>query len=142
MTATLVTPEDLVALRPDLEPLEAQRMVQGAIARAAEIAPCIKSESFAKLDAANGILLDVLLRRVDAGTGSVTHQQAGPYSTSTDVRSTLNLFTQQERLDLAALCKPAGAGGRTIFTAPITASADPLTGVVINGPADTGPDGL
>lgn len=134
--------EDLTALRPNLDAAKAAKMIQGAVARAAQVAPCLLADSFAGEDVARAIILDALVRRVDGGGGAVTQSQqtAGPFShtQTVDSRSALNLFTAQERADLAALC---GRRQRayTINTAPSAAPTDPLHGVRVNGPVGCGP---
>lgn len=136
-----IDPGDLLTLRPSLDVATASIMIQGAIARAAQIAPCILTDTFTGGDAAKAIILDALVRRADAGGGGVlTQQSAGPFSQSVDTRTAVNLFTAQERADLAGLCGAAGRA-RTIFTAPVSA-VDPLAGVWVNGPLGTGPGGL
>lgn len=138
----VVTAAELLALRPKLSAEEAEAMVTGTVARAVIIAPCITRPGFPHADAAKGIILDALLRRADAGSGIVVTQTAGAYSQTTDGKSTLNLFTQQEREDLAGLCKQSRTKARTIYTAPGDGPTGPLAGAQINGPLGTGPGGL
>ena len=132
--------EDLLALRPSLDRPKAEAMLQGAIARAGEIAPCILADDFAKTKAAASIILDAVVRRADAGSGGVTQQAAGPFSQTIDTRSSANLFTAQERLDLATLCGRRRQA-RTVFTAPAPVEPDPWFGALVNGPLGTAPGG-
>lgn len=130
----------LLALCPHLDPATAAVMIQGAVARAAQIAPCILADDFTKDDAAVGIILDALVRRSEGGSGSVTQQAAGPFSQSVDTRSLVNLFTAQERADLAALC-PRSKTAYTLNTAP-GGPLDEWAHARINGPLGTAPGGL
>lgn len=136
----IIDPGDLITLRPKLDVATASLMIQGAIARAAQIAPCLLADEFTQEDAARAIILDALVRRADTSGGVVTQQTAGPFSQSVDSRSTTNLFTAQERADLAALCG-GGAAARTIDTAPAI-TQDPWYGALVNGPLGMGPGGL
>ena len=138
----ILTGPELLALRPSLSIGEAEAMITGAVARAVIIAPCIARPGFPHAEAAKGIILDALLRRADAGSGIVVTQTAGPYSQTTDGKSTLNLFTQQEREDLAGLCKQGRTRARTIYTAPGSEVLAPLAGAQVNGPLGDGPGGL
>ncbi|MFT3877143.1 MAG: hypothetical protein QM708_12080 [Propioniciclava sp.] len=137
--ALVIDPEKLVTLRPELSPAMAAIMLQGAIARAARIAPCIMSDAFPYGDAATSIILDALVRRFDGGSGVVTQQTAGMFSQSTDGRASMNLFTSQERADLAAMCAQSTA--RTLNTAPVGALNEWSRGRV-NGALGAGPGGL
>lgn len=137
----IIDPQDLLTLRPSLDLATASVMIQGAVARAALIAPCIVADDFAHEDAVTAIILDALVRRADSGGGGlITQQSAGPFSQSVDARSASNLFTAQERADLAALCR-GGRASRTVWTV-LAAPVDPLAGVLVNGPLGTGPGGL
>lgn len=137
----IIDPGDLITLRPKLDVATASLMIQGAVARAAQIAPCILADELAQDAAARAIILDALVRRADTTGGVVTQQTAGPFSQSTDSRSASNLFTAQERADLAALCG-GGSAARTIDTAPVVVATDPWFGALVNGPTGTAPGGL
>lgn len=140
--AVTIDPADLIALRPSLSQEAATALIQGAIPRAAQIAPCILSDDFPdeKAAIAKAIILDALARRVDGSGGIVTQQTAGIFNQSIDASRLANLFTAQERSDLARLCG-GQSGAYTINTAP-GGPVDEWSAARINGPTGTGPGGL
>ncbi len=100
-----ISVSDLQALKPGLEDGPAQRLIDGTLARAALVAPCILTDEFAYGAAASAILVDVILRRLEVGVGSaVQTETAGPMSRTFFASSGRALFWPAEITELQALC--------------------------------------
>lgn len=116
---------DIQALSPGLDSAMVQRLIDGTLARAALVAPCLAVEGFAYEDAAKAVLVDVVLRRAETGTGVVQSEAAGPMS-RTYFSSARALFWPAEVAELQALCAlaaEAGDGGAAAL--PVYAMPDP-----------------
>ena len=103
--AVTLTPDDLRVFLPGLDDAVATELIKTTTARIVEIAPCIGTDlSEQKADAAKGILRDLILRRIDVGSGAVEEQTKGPWSWKyRDV-----LFRPTEIAELQGLCSEAG----------------------------------
>ena len=114
-------------------------MVAGANSKASRVAPCLTwdgsdttkpAPTADQLAEAKLILIGAVQRWVEAGSGAVTQQSAGPFSQSVDTRqrSGFNLWPS-EITDLQAICKAAsGEASRLAFsidTAPPCTSHAP-----------------
>lgn len=95
-------------------------LIRGTLARAAIFAPCIASEDFDgdQADAARDILIGVIVRAIEAGSGAVTTLTAGPHTRTVDTtKPRLARFTPSEKAELRALCGLTPGGAFTITTA-------------------------
>ncbi|MEU7609547.1 hypothetical protein [Micromonospora sp. NPDC049204] len=99
-------------------------LVAGANAKAARVAPCLASTDPAptagQVAEAKLILLGAVKRWVEAGSGALQQQTAGPYSVTVDTRqrSGFNLWPS-EIAALQELCRTSGpAAAFSIDTAP------------------------
>lgn len=100
--AVKLTPDDLRVFLPGLDDAMAQVLIKSTLARVAEVAPCINSDDLSeqKIDAAKGILLDLILRRLDVGSGAVEAETKGPWTWKyRDV-----VYRPGELAELQALC--------------------------------------
>lgn len=106
MPAVTITLPDLQALNADIVPATAQALIPTALARAAQVAPCILAADFAFPDAAKGVIVDVILRRAEGGSGalqSVTVDSGSSYTVNAQLAGVL--FRPGEIAELQALCK-------------------------------------
>lgn len=99
-------------------------MVAGANAKAARVAPCLSSEDPAPADdqvaEAKLILIGAVKRWVEAGSGALQSQTAGPFGVTVDTRQRggFNLWPSEIE-QLQAICKDINAGkAYAIDTAP------------------------
>lgn len=99
----VIDPAAVVALHPGLDLAQAQALIDSTLARAARVAPCLTAADFAYADAARAILLDVIGRRVEAGSGVVQSEAAGPL-TRTFFPPGRSLFWPTEIDELQGLC--------------------------------------
>jgi hypothetical protein len=116
VAAVALTPDDLNPFLDSPIPVErAVLMIQDAIAIAATVAPCIASDDFTKASAAKAIIRGAILRWHEAGSGSTTTQQAGPFlqGMSTPRKG---MFWPSEITDLQALCSSGSSGAFSIDT--------------------------
>ncbi|MGX7727594.1 hypothetical protein [Rhodococcus sp. 5G237] len=105
MPAVVLTVDDLLPFAPGIDEAKAEAMIEDALALAAEVAPCILEDSFAKPAAAKAILRGAVLRWNDAGTGAVVSQAAGPFSQTIDTSKVRRaMFWPSEITDLQKLC--------------------------------------
>jgi hypothetical protein len=109
--------KDLLALNPRLDPAALQRLIDGTVARAAALAPCILDDDFPFNDAAQAVLIDVILRRAEVGAGAIQSETAGPHSRTywPPAANGRALFWPGEIAELQGLCLATsadqGAGG-------------------------------
>lgn len=101
-------------------------MVDGANARASRVAPCLvatgeDAPTYNQVAEAKLILLGAIKRWVEAGSGALQSQTAGPFSAVQDTRQRTgyNLWPS-EITDLQAICSagPVGRQAFSIDTAP------------------------
>lgn len=104
-------------------------MVAGANAKAARVAPCLSSEDPApapdQVAEAKLILIGAVKRWVEAGSGALQSQTAGPFGVTVDTRQRggFNLWPSEIE-QLQAICKDINAGkAYAIDTAPSLDSA-------------------
>lgn len=137
----VITVSEVEAFRPGLDPGRAQAMIDGAVARATLIAPCIGAFEFggpAEV-AARSIIVGAIARWADVGNGAITQQTAGPFSQTIDTTQAVrNLFTRQEVAELRALCGGSPAA-YTIDQTPGASITNGLYGAVVNGPSGWAP---
>lgn len=115
--ADIITKGDLPVALQSAESIDL--MLAGLNARAARLAPCLVPVPPAvvdpdKLDEAKLILLGVIKRWVEAGSGAIVQQQAGPFGMTTDTRQRGGWkLWPQDITDLQDLCKEiSGAEGK------------------------------
>jgi hypothetical protein len=99
-------------------------MVAGANAKAARVAPCLSSNDPAPAEdqvaEAKLILIGAVKRWVEAGSGALQSQTAGPFGVTVDTRQRggFNLWPSEIE-QLQAICKDVNAGkAYAIDTAP------------------------
>lgn len=80
MPAVSIISDDLRVFVPNLDPAQVDVLIQGALARAAVVAPCILDDDFTYADAAGDIIRDIILRRLETGSGALRSKTAGPFS--------------------------------------------------------------
>ncbi|DAZ90345.1 hypothetical protein [Mycobacteroides abscessus] len=127
MAAVTISKDDIQAHLPGTPDDVAERFIKGTIARAALYAPCIKSAEFPdeKSDAAKDILIDVIIRAIEAGSGVVGSVMAGPFQTSLDTsKPRRRRFESDEIRELKALCGIKSGGAFTIT--PVYDATDAL----------------
>lgn len=102
-----------------------QLMVDGANARATRVAPCLSgtgdtAPTADQLAEAKLVLVGAIQRWVDAGSGSVQSQTAGPFGMTVDTRQRGGWrLWPSEISDLQAICKSSDpAGIFSVDTAP------------------------
>lgn len=100
-------------------------MLAGANSKASRVAPCLAaaaiadpptSEQVGQLAEAKLVLVGALKRWVEAGSGAVQQQTAGPFSMTTDTRQRGGWrLWPSEIVDLQDICKsPSGSGLRSV----------------------------
>ena len=115
--AVFISKTDLPAGIQSMELVDA--MVAGANAKASRVAPCLvvalndtspSDEQSDALDEARLILVGVVKRWADAGSGALQEQHAGPFGQTIDTRQRTgyNLWPS-EISDLQAICKSLSA---------------------------------
>lgn len=110
--AVQLTVSDLLPFAPSIDATQAIELISGTLARAAEYAPCILSESFASAAAAKDIIRGAVLRRYASLGGQVIKSQSlGDVSITYDNPgdSSSALLTDTEIFELKRLC-PESAG--------------------------------
>lgn len=98
-----------------------EMMVAAANARALRVAPCLSSPTPEQFAEVRLLLVGAIRRWVDAGSGAIQQQTAGPFSMSVDTRQRggFNLWPS-EITELQAICStgPTGRQAFSIDTAP------------------------
>jgi len=118
----IIAVEDLPDNLRDIDVIDA--MIAGANAAAARVAPCLVSAdpppTASQLAEAKLILLGAIKRWVDAGSGAIVQQVAGPFSQTIDNRRRSGWRLWPSEIDsLQAICRTTGK--RAVFaidTAP------------------------
>lgn len=111
--AVQLTVSDLLPFAPNIDAAQAIELIAGAVARAAEYAPCIADVSFDN-DAAKDILRIAVLRGYQSEGGIITGVSVGSSSISYDTsRNDSNplvagLFTDAEISELQRMCRESG----------------------------------
>lgn len=106
-----IQPADLVPFAT-IEEAKALAMIEDAEAMAAEAAPCITGDDFAKQAAVKAILRAAILRWNDAGAGAKTSRSALGYAETIDTTNPRKgLFWPSEIEQLQKLCRAPDAGG-------------------------------
>lgn len=110
--ASLTIDPGQIATKLGITAEEAEQLIDGAIARAAIVAPCLLEDNLSAqaVAAATDIIVTSLVRRQQYGTGVVTQQQAGPLTER--VQGSRGLFWPEEIHDLQGLCRRARGTGR------------------------------
>lgn len=117
----------------DIDPAQADAMIDDAVAQAILAAPCLADEG--NLDAnqkaaVKAVLRGAILRWNDSGNGAFQQEVMGPFSIAHDTRQTRRtLFWPSEVTQLEAICRAVtGTTGQTfaVDTAPTghTAAGD------------------
>lgn len=107
----IIAIEDLPENLRDIDVIDA--MIAGANAAAARVAPCLASTdpppTASQLAEAKLILLGAIKRWVDAGSGAIVQQVAGPFSQTIDNRRRSGWRLWPSEIDsLQALCRTTG----------------------------------
>lgn len=91
-------------------------MVDGANAIAVRVAPCLVSEDVTtdQLDEARLILLSMIQRWTDAGSGAFTQQTTGPFGVVMDTRQKSSGYRAypSEVTDLQSICRTTTRAGK------------------------------
>ena len=114
--ATIIEISDLPTALQSAESIEL--MIDGANAIAARVAPCLASDDPSPSDdqivEARLILLGMIARWVEAGSGAVQQQTAGPFSMMVDTRQKSSGYRPwpSEVNDLQTICQTSDRTGR------------------------------
>lgn len=116
MVDTALTPSDFAPWGVTDDNGKLSELIRDVMAQAVIVAPCLSDPSFPYRDAARATLREAVLRRLDAGTGTITTKQqgTGPFtSTETiDNRQKRGILSPSDITDLQRLCLTF-KGGRT-----------------------------
>lgn len=114
----ILTPDDLAPFAT-IQADKAQAMIDDATATALRVAPCIATTTDPDvLAAAKAILRSAVLRWNDAGSGEVTQQTSGAFTTTYVQQARKSLFWPSEIDDLRNLCSGGDDAAFAIDTAP------------------------
>lgn len=130
----ILTPDDLAPFA-DIPPAKAAAMIEDATATALRIAPCLADAADAAvLGMAKAVLRAAVLRWNEAGTGEVTQQTSGPFTTAFVQQTRKSLFWPSEIEQLQDLCRDAGASDAfAIDTAPSCTNHLPWCSLMFGG---------
>lgn len=139
--ADIILKSDLPTALQDAESIDL--MLAGLNAMAARVAPCLNPEppevvDPGLLDEAKLILVGVIKRWVEAGSGAVVQQSMGPFAMTTDTRQRAGWkLWPSDISDLQALCSDASSNRAFMInmTGLPSLSGNPLAGAAINAPA-------
>lgn len=100
-----------------------QQMVDGANATAARVAPCLVATDPAptsdQLAEARLVLIGMVQRWSEAGSGAFSQESAGPFSQSVDTRSRTGMNPWPSEIQrLQDICSAGKSGAFSIDTAP------------------------
>lgn len=131
--AELITEADLpTSALADVDPSQLALMLAGANAKAARIAPCLAdgatpAPTAGQLAEARLVLLGAVLRWLEAGSGALQQQAAGPFSVTVDTRQRggYNLWPSEIE-QLQAVCRNGAAVSSGAFA--VDTAAPDLTG--------------
>lgn len=96
---------DIQTLNPDVDPAIATFYINGAIALATSLAPCLSANDLDPLKALSAklVLAGAVLRWIDRGSGIVQTETTGPYSLTQDTTKG-GLFWPSEITALQQIC--------------------------------------
>lgn len=118
MAAITVTRGEVQAFLPGASDAIVDALIEGTLARAALLAPCLLDDddlTDTQIAAARDILLGVIIRAVEAGSGETINIIAGPFQQGFDSQKRRNArFKPDEIRDLQALCGIKRGGAFTI----------------------------
>ncbi|WP_301119783.1 hypothetical protein [Mycolicibacterium fortuitum] len=121
MAAVAISVTEIQEEVPGVSNGKAQRIINGTLKRAALFAPCILSDDFDadKAAAAKDILIEIIVRAIESGSGAVQSQsvQAGSYQGTTTLDTSKprrRRFTRDEVRELRQLCGLRGGGAFSI----------------------------
>jgi hypothetical protein len=112
-----ITVDDVAPFAPTANAALVQALIDGTVARAARLAPCIKDDNLDEdsVAAAKDILVQVVARAVETGTGQVTTISAGSFSQSVDTtQRRTTRFRPDEIRELQQICGVTRGGAFTI----------------------------
>ena len=123
-----VSIDDVRSFAGDLSEADLMLLVDGANARAMRLAPCLATASAEHAAEAKLILVGVVRRWIEAGSGARQTEQAGIFSYTLDTRQRQGGYTlwPSEVTELQSICGESSPTGA--FTVDMTggADADPL----------------
>lgn len=117
MAAVVILKDDVQTFLPGASDAIVEALIAGTMARAALFAPCIVDDDLAAnlAAAAKDILLGVIIRAVEAGSGETINIIAGPFQQGMDSQKRRNArFKPDEIRDLQTLCGIRRGGAFTI----------------------------
>ncbi|WP_433657548.1 hypothetical protein ACQPW1_38360 [Nocardia sp. CA-128927] len=123
---------DIKPLCSTADPAAAALIIQDALAQADRIAECINTPGFRYTDAAKAIIRQAIVRRLEAGSGAIVQQAAGPYSMTIDnSQQRKALFWPSEISQLQKLCRDnKRASFHSIDTTPNWPDTDYVPGEI------------
>ena len=111
---------DLEPFLPQLDGGLAQAMIDDAEAMAVLAAPCIAQDGFDSHAAVKAILRGAVVRWVEAGSGAVQSQSAGPFGMTIDTRQQRRgMFWPSEISQLQRLCATSTGSAFSIDQVPV-----------------------
>jgi len=115
--AVEIAVSDVTVFSPNASEDMVEALIAGTVARAARFAPCLKEDSLdeVSLAAAKDILIGVVLRALEAGTGEVTSLMAGSFQQNIDTtQRRVQRFRPDEIRELQQICGITKGGAFTI----------------------------
>jgi hypothetical protein len=115
--AVEITVSDVNVFSPNASQDAVEALIAGTVARAARFAPCLKGDDLDEdsAAAAKDILVGVILRALEAGTGEVASLMAGSFQQTIDTtRRRVQRFRPDEIRELQQLCGITRGGAFTI----------------------------
>lgn len=115
--AVEIAVSDVTVFSPNASEDMVEALIAGTVARAARFAPCLKEDDLDadSVAAAKDILVGVILRALEAGTGEVTSLMAGSFQQNIDTtKRRVQRFRPDEIRELQQICGITRGGAFTI----------------------------
>jgi len=115
--AVEITVSDVTTFSPNASEDAVEALIAGTLARAAKIAPCLKGDDLDEdsMAAAKDVLVGVILRALEVGTGEVTTMMAGSFQQTIDTtKRRAQRFRPEEIRELQQICGITRGGAFTI----------------------------
>lgn len=115
--AVTITVADVTTFSPNASEDAVEALIAGTVARAALLAPCLKEDGLDEdsAAAAKDILVGVILRALESGTGEVSSLMAGSFQQQIDTtQRRTQRFRPDEIRELQRICGITRGGAFTI----------------------------
>ena len=120
MAAVIIETNDVQVFAPGASEDVIRDLIAGTMARAALLAPCLKTSTLTDdaAAAAKDILVGVIVRAIESGSGEITSMMAGSFQQTVDTtKRRAQRFRPDEIRELQALCGITRGGAFTIALA-------------------------